>query len=125
MYASLCIGCVCLVFKFVYMYACVSACVCTCAYMHVYVSVSLYLYTMRADLFGQKNASLENDSVIWDNLNTLPPIAVSTEAMRRGKCVARQLRVAWQGSQKTEPERPCFPKVSFQQKVLVFLAKPL
>lgn len=121
MYASLCIGCVCLVFKFVYMYACVY----TCANMHVYVSVSLRLYTMRTDLFGQKNASLENDSVIWGNLNTLPPIAVSTEAMRRGKCVARQLRVAWQGSQKTEPERPCFPKVSFQQKVLVFLAKPL
>lgn len=125
MYASLCIGCVCLVFKFVYMYACVSACVCTCAYMHVYVSVSLCLYTMRAALFGKKNASLENDSVIWGNLNTLLPSAVSTEAMRRGKCVTRQLRVAWQGSQKTEPERPCFPKVSFQQKVLVFLAKPL
>lgn len=50
MYASLCIGCVCLVFKFVYMYACVY----TCANMHVYMSVSLYLYTMRADLFGQK-----------------------------------------------------------------------
>lgn len=104
-------------------------CVCMCVYVCVHACVreclSVPIYNEGSSVWTKKNASLENDSVIWGNLNTLLPSAVFTEAMRRGKCVARQLRVAWQGSQKTEPERPCFPKVSFQQKVLVFLAKPL
>lgn len=124
MYASLCIGCGCLVLNLcICMHVCLSVCVHVRAHACVRECLSVPEHNEGSTVWT-KNASLENDSVIWGNLNTLLPSAVSTEAMGRGKCVARQLRVAWQGSQKTEPERPCFPKISFQQKVLVFLTKP-
>lgn len=105
---------------------CVHLCVwvCVCVHVHMSMCLSVLIYSMSGVGVGSplwtENASLENDSVIWDNLNTLLLSTVSTKAMKRGKCVARQLRVAWQGSRSTEPARPLLSQSLFPTKGFCF-----
>jgi hypothetical protein len=103
---------------------CVCVCVCVCMCTCTWVCVSLCLYTVHGGTRGSplwtENASLENDSLIWDNLNTRLLSTVSTKATKRGKCVARQLRVAWQGSQSKEPGRPLLSQSLFPTKDFCF-----
>lgn len=84
------------------------------------ICVHLCVCVLGGSPLWTENATLENDSVIWDNLNTLLLSTVSPKAMKRGKCVASQLRVAWPGRQSTEPGRPLLSQGLFPTKGFCF-----